>query len=54
VFRPDQVDGDGGFAYVGSLFHGRNIAQAGNHFAGPWIVLSPDIAGPHWMEEGKK
>ena len=26
VVRPDQVDGDGGFAYVGRLFHGRQYS----------------------------
>ena len=44
VFRSDQVDGDGGFAYVGRLFHGRNIAQPNSHLASPRMVLSPAIA----------
>jgi hypothetical protein len=27
VIWPDQVDGDGGFAYVGRLFHGRKYSS---------------------------
>jgi len=41
VIRPDQVDGDGGFAYVGRLFHGRKYSSRPKARSGagriPWL-----------------
>lgn len=39
VLRPDQVDRNRGFAYVGSLFHEGNIAQRRKAYVRPGLLV---------------
>jgi len=41
VVRPDQVDGNGGFAYVGRLFHGRKYSSRPKAWSEAGRILSP-------------
>lgn len=43
MFRTDQVDGNSGFAYVGSLFHGRKYSAGFKAYAGAVLSGFPHI-----------